>query len=154
SSSAPEGSYPYMSNDTGGGLLHWTSNDRLLIASEQDGWQHLYSLSAQSGVPKLLTPGSCEVEQWSLTPDRQTVLFNSNCGDVDRRHIWSVGTNGGRPEQLTTGQSVEWSPVALSGGRALTYLGSDGTHPARVFRTELDGNRNKSDVVASETFPS
>jgi len=35
----------------------------LLIASEEDGWQHLYSLSVEGGAPHLLTPGNCEVEQ-------------------------------------------------------------------------------------------
>ena len=153
SSSAPEASYPYMANDTGGGILHWTSADRLLVASEQDGWQHLYSLPTQGGDLKLLTPGNCEVEQWSLTSDKQSVLFNSNCGDVDRRHLWSVGTAGGKQEQLTTGQGIEWSPIPLSDGRTFAYLGSDATHPARVFRADLTGDRKKAEVVASDTFP-
>jgi dipeptidyl aminopeptidase/acylaminoacyl peptidase len=152
STDAPESSYPYMANDTGGGLLHWTAGNRLLMASEQDGWQHLYSLSAQGGAPKLLTPGNCEVEQWSLTPDRKNVVFNSNCGDVDRRHIWRVGTDGQENRPLTSGQGIEWSPVALSDGRTLAYLGSDATHPARVFQDEL-AETGKRQAVAPETFP-
>jgi dipeptidyl aminopeptidase/acylaminoacyl peptidase len=152
SSDAPEGSYPYMANDTGGGLLHWIAGNRLLMASEQDGWQHLYSLSTEGGALKLLTPGNCEVEQWSLTPDRQNVLFNSNCGDVDRRHTWRVGSDGQQAGQLTSGQGIEWSPVTLSDGRTFVYLGSDATHPARVFQGELatDGKRQ---ALAPETFP-
>src|SRR5256885_12345579 len=41
SSASPEGSYPYMARDTGGGVLQWAADNRLVIASEQDGWQHL-----------------------------------------------------------------------------------------------------------------
>jgi len=77
-----------MAEDTGGGVIDWAADNRLVIASEEDGWQHLYALSAEGGAAKLLTPGNCEVEQWSFTPDKKSILFNSNCGDVDRRHLW------------------------------------------------------------------
>ena len=65
----------------------------------------------------MLTPGNCEVEQWSLTADKKTVLFNSNCGDTDRRHIWRVGFDKSRPQPVTITKGIEnpgieWSPVA------------------------------------------
>ena len=72
SSASPDGSYPFMAKDTGGGVIRWAAENRLLVASEQDGWQHLYSLSVEGGTPRLLTPGNCEVEQWSLTPDKKS----------------------------------------------------------------------------------
>ena len=82
-------SFPYMANDTGGGVFHWAADNRIIFASEQDGWQHLYSLPVEGGSSgETLTPGNCEVEQWSFSPDGKTILFNSNCGDVDRRHLW------------------------------------------------------------------
>src|SRR4029077_11495727 len=87
SGAPPQGSFPYMAEGTGGALIDWAATNELVIASEEDGWQHLYALSADGGAPKLLTPGNCEVEQWSLAPDKKTALFNSNCGDIDRRHI-------------------------------------------------------------------
>src|SRR5882724_10214197 len=71
-------SFPYMSDDTGGGAIGWAADNRIVFASEQDGWQHLYSMSADgAGAAKLLTPGKCEVEQWSLSSTTQTILFNS-----------------------------------------------------------------------------
>jgi dipeptidyl aminopeptidase/acylaminoacyl peptidase len=131
SSASPEGSYPYMARDTGGGILQWAADNRLLIASEQDGWQHLYALSATGGAAQLLTPGNCEVEQWSLTPDHKAVLFNSNCGDIDRRHLWRVDISGGRPEQWTRGEGIEWSPVMLSDAQHFAYFFSSAMQPAR-----------------------
>jgi dipeptidyl aminopeptidase/acylaminoacyl peptidase len=133
SSASPDGSYPFMAKDTGGGVVRWAADNRLLVASEEDGWQHLYSLSAEGGVPRLLTPGNCEVEQWSLTTGRKSVLFNSNCGDVDRRHIWRVGLEKAQPERVTVGQGIEWSPVVLSDGSTLAYLGSTGLLPPQTF---------------------
>jgi len=143
SSASPEGSYPFMAKDTGGGVIRWAADNCLLIASEQDGWQHLYILSVEGGTTQLLTPGNCEVEQWSLTPDRRTVLFNSNCGDIDRRHIWRVGIDKSQPQPVTitkgiTNPGIEWSPVALSDGKTLVYLGSAPLLPAQTFWSKLD----------------
>src|SRR6266481_7641371 len=71
-------SFPYMADDTGGGAIGWAADNRIVFASEQDGWQHLYALLADgSAAPKLLTPGNCEVEQWSFASTAQTILFNS-----------------------------------------------------------------------------
>jgi len=71
SGNKPDDSFPYMADDTGGGVINWAANDTIVMASEADGWQHLYALSANGGAPRLLTPGNCEVEQWSFTPDKK-----------------------------------------------------------------------------------
>jgi dipeptidyl aminopeptidase/acylaminoacyl peptidase len=141
-----------MANDTGGGVVRWAAENRLLIASEEDGWQHLYALSVEGGNPHLLTPGNCEVEQWSLTPDRKTVFFNSNCGDVDRRHLWSIAITGDHPAQFTRGESIEWSPVELSDAQTIIYLGSDAKHPARPFFAKLSSSHDAK-PLAPETWP-
>jgi dipeptidyl aminopeptidase/acylaminoacyl peptidase len=147
SSATPQGSFPYMADDTGGGVLNWAADDRLVVASEEDGWLHLYSLSASGGMPQRMTPGDCEVEQWSFSPDHKKVIFNSNCGDIDRRHLWLVDVGGGQPSELQHAQGIEWSPVILADGRSFAYLASDAHHPSRVFRTVFDADR----VVANLT---
>jgi len=152
SSTTAQGSFPFMAEDTGGGVLNWAADNQIVMASEEDGWQHLYALPADSGAPKLLTPGNCEVEQWSFTPDKKTLLFNSNCGDVDRRHIWTVPIAGGTGGQITFGRGIEWSPVLLSDGRTLVYIGSQATSPARVYETTL-GPDSLTGALASETWP-
>src|SRR5215831_4863764 len=151
-SATPQGSFPFMAEDTGGSVLNWGADNQIVMASEEDGWQHLYALSADGGAPKLLTPGNCEVEQWSFTPDKKTLLFNSNCGDVDRRHIWTIPVTGGSASQLTSGKGVEWSPVALNDGKTLTYIGSEVTSPARPFATTLSSGHS-STALAPETWP-
>ncbi len=140
SSATPQGSFPYMADDTGGGVINWAADNQLVIASEEDGWQHLYALSAEGGPPKPLTPGNCEVEQWSFTPDKKTVLFNSNCNDIDRRHLWRVNASGGEVGRLTNGEGLEWSPLPLSDGQKFVYLGSDAKHPARALLSSFAGD--------------
>ena len=152
SSVAPQGSFPYLADDTGGGVINWAAENRLVIASEEDGWQHLYALSADGGTPKLLTPGNCEVEQWSFTPDHKTILFNSNCHDVDRRHLWRVNASGGEVGQLTSGEGVEWNPVTLSDGQRFVYFGSDAKHPARTFLSDFAGD-SLTVLLAGDTWP-
>lgn len=133
-------SFPYMADDTGGGVIHWAAENHIVFAGEHDGWQHLYTISAGGGSPKLLTPGNCEVEQWAFAQDGKTILFNSNCGDIDRRHLWSVGADGSMLTQQTLGQAtagIEWSPVVLQNGLDLFYMASDAKRPARLFHTIL-----------------
>jgi dipeptidyl aminopeptidase/acylaminoacyl peptidase len=152
STAAPQGSFPYMAEETGGGVINWAADNQLVIASEEDGWQHLYALSAGGGTPKLLTPGNCEVEQWSFSPDKKTVLFNSNCSDVDRRHLWRVNTSGGGVGRVTTGEGLEWSPLPLSVGEKIAYLGSDAKHPARVFLSNFSGD-SLTAALGGDTWP-
>ncbi len=152
SSVSLQGSFPYMADDTGGGVLNWAADNRLVIASEEDGWQHLYELPADGGAPQLLTPGNCEVEQWSFTADRHVVLFNSNCGDVDRRHLWTADVIGAHPAQRTRGDGIEWSPVILSDNKTFVYLGSDAKHPARLFASVF-ASEGSATVLAPESWP-
>jgi len=126
----------------GGPLLEWVGEDQLLFKSERDNWPHLYVASA-NGVPAhLVTPGHFMVEDVSVAPDRQSIVYSANTGetpgDNDRRHIFRFQIfRGGGPfhslicrgdqlgmscppmvwtEQWTHGESSETSPVALAGG--------------------------------------
>ena len=146
-------SFPYMADDTGGGVIHWAAENRVVFAGEQDGWQHLYSVPATGGAPKLLTPGNCEVEEWSFSSDEKTVFFNSNCNDIDRRHIWSVSAGGEAPHELTSGQGIEWSPVAIPGSDSLVYISSDALHTARPFIRRITDSKAAPQSLASATWP-
>ncbi len=147
-----QSSYPGMAEDTGGGVLNWAAENRLVFANEEDGWQHLYAISADGGATKLLTPGNCEVEQWSFSEDRRAVLFNSNCEDVDRRHLWRVGVTGGVPEAVTRGDSIEWGGVFLSSSQRLAYFSSDAKHTGRAFVSGIEKDA-KPIVLAPQTVP-
>jgi dipeptidyl aminopeptidase/acylaminoacyl peptidase len=152
SGAAMQASYPYMAQETGGGALNWAANDTLIFASEADGWLHLYALASSGGTGKLLTPGSCEVEQWSFDAERRNVLFNSNCGDIDRRHLWSVKVDGSAAaEQVTKSSGVEWNGVFVGNSRDIAYLGSDATYSGQVY-VETSG-KDKGAGLVSEKLP-
>ena len=116
---------------TGPALL-WGAGDRLVFPWEKDGWTHLYSVSAAGGAATLLTPGDGEVEYVTMSPDRTAVIYNSNIGDIDRRHLARVPVGGGPVTALTTGTGIEWAPAPLADGRGLALLRSDARQPAHA----------------------
>jgi dipeptidyl aminopeptidase/acylaminoacyl peptidase len=122
-------------------VMNWGADGRIVFASEEDGWNHLYSESVTGGDAVLLTPGECEFEYMSFSPDRKSVLFNSNCGDMDRRHLWEVSVTGGPPVEITSGQSIEWFPVAAASGKWIAYFASDAQHPATPFVRAWDSKQ-------------
>jgi dipeptidyl aminopeptidase/acylaminoacyl peptidase len=132
--------------------LFWAEGDRIIFPWERDGWTHLYAGPAEGGQPLLLTPGDFEVEYASLSFDRKRILYNSNQGDVDRRHLWSVSTGGDKPSPMTTGRGIEWSPVETSDGKALAYLRSDAKRPPEPV-IERRGSAGAARELAPETIP-
>ncbi|MBV9701038.1 MAG: PD40 domain-containing protein, partial [Candidatus Eremiobacteraeota bacterium] len=73
STGARRGSLP----QTGlGPFLEWVAGGRLVFNSEQDNWPHLYLVSASGGAARLLTPGRYMVEDASISPDLQSVVYS------------------------------------------------------------------------------
>jgi dipeptidyl aminopeptidase/acylaminoacyl peptidase len=112
--------------------LQWTVDGRIVFPWEGDGWTHLYSLAAAGGQAVLLTPGDFEVEDVALAASRREVVFSSNQGDIDRRHVWKVGAAAGPPVALTSGQSIELAPAPTSDENVIALLHSDAQRPMRA----------------------
>jgi dipeptidyl aminopeptidase/acylaminoacyl peptidase len=111
--------------------LLW-ANGRLVFPFERTGWVHLYSVPVAGGAALELTPGDFEVEHVTLSPNGREVVFSSNQADIDRRHLWKVAVDRAAPSQVTTGEGIEWSPVATSGNDAVAFLHSDARRPPRA----------------------
>jgi dipeptidyl aminopeptidase/acylaminoacyl peptidase len=134
--------------------LLWAAGDRLIFPWERDGWTHLYSVSLGGGAAKLLTPGDFEVEYVTLSADRSELIFNSNQGDIDRRHIWRESVNGEHPTMVTTGEGLEWSPAISGDGKVIAVLHSDARHPARPAVISTAGEIHDAAPAAIPTdFP-
>jgi dipeptidyl aminopeptidase/acylaminoacyl peptidase len=117
--------------------LFWGMKDRLIFPWEKDGWTHLYSISADTGTTRgqqatPLTPGEFEVEHVTMTTDGSEIIYSSNQGDIDRRHIWRVGVQSGPPVAITSGTGLEWSPVAVGNSKDIAFIRADARRPARA----------------------
>ena len=128
--------------------FHFAGN-RILFASEQDGWNHLYSIAAAGGTAALLTPGEFEVEDVTASRDGHSVIYSSNQDDMDRRHLWRVRTDGGKPEPLSKGATMEWTPVELADGRTIVCLGSTAIAPAMPYHLTSSGR----EIIAGGQLP-
>ncbi len=128
----------------------WAKGDRLVFPWEKNGWTQLYSVPAAGGEATLLTPGEFEVEHAALSHDGSEVVFASNQGDIDRRHLWRVSAAAGPPRSITSGTGLEWSPVEAGDGSALAYLSSDAKRPAQAMVKSGSGTAR---ALAPETLP-
>ena len=100
--------------------LWWMVGNRVAFTWEGDGWAHIYAVSANGGPATRLTTGAFEVETVVPSLDRSHLLYATNEGAIDERHIWSVGADG-KPIQRTHGPDNQWFPTALARG-GLAYV--------------------------------
>jgi dipeptidyl aminopeptidase/acylaminoacyl peptidase len=146
---ALDDSLPELTEDAS---FQFASKNRIIFSSEQDGWNHLYSISTAGGSTTLLTPGEFETEDVVLSTDKASVIYSSNQtgadqNDVDRRHLWRVGVEGGTPAALTRGATMEWTPLEVAG--KVVCLGSTATTPAMPYVVTPQGR----EMIAKSALP-
>jgi dipeptidyl aminopeptidase/acylaminoacyl peptidase len=142
-------SLPLLTED---GSFHFAAKNHIVFSSEQDGWNHLYSVAASGGPATLLTSGKFETEDVALSADKTSVIYSSNQGgvdrqDMDRRHLWRVSVEGGTPQELTRGETMEWTPLEIAGN--VVCLGSTATTPAMPYAVTSDGR----EMIAKSALP-
>ena len=149
SGAALDDSLPELTEDAS---FQFAAKNRIVFSSEQDGWNHLYSVLVTGGPATLLTPGKFETEDVALSVDRASVIYSSNQDDVDRRHLWRVSVDGGTPEALTRGETMEWAPLEIAG--KVVCLGSTATSPAMPYAVTGKGREMIARIALPADFPS
>jgi dipeptidyl aminopeptidase/acylaminoacyl peptidase len=137
------------------GSMNWGAGDRLVFLAYLDDWQHLYSVPATGGsAPTLLTPGAFMVERFVMSRDRHFVIYDANTGttaaDHDRRHLFKVPVERAAPDPLTSGDTLEWQPVAAS-AQAVAFVSSGVQQPPAVAIVGLDGKHRS--ILAAGSLP-
>jgi dipeptidyl aminopeptidase/acylaminoacyl peptidase len=113
----------------------------------------LYSVPASGGEAMLLTRGEFEVEDVALAPGAREIIYSSNQGDLDRRHLWRVAAAGGAPSAVTSGDGIECSPAPASEGNAIAFLRSDARRPLRAaIRIGAEARDMDPDAIPAD-FP-
>ena len=153
SGSALDDSLPLLTEDAS---FQFAAGNRITFSSEQDGWNHLYSVSASGGPATLLTPGKFETEDVAMSGDKTAILYSSNQAekdplDVDRRHLWRVSVEGGTPQPITHGATMEWTPLEIAG--KIVCLGSTATSPAMPYVVTAEGREMLAKSALPADFP-
>jgi dipeptidyl aminopeptidase/acylaminoacyl peptidase len=134
------GSYPDVQGEAN---LHWAAGDRLVFLAYLDDWPHLYSVPAAGGEAMLLTPGAYMVEHVAMSRDRRFVIYDANTGknvgDDDRRHIFRVAVDRPASVALTSGESLDWTPVSASDSK-VAYVAAGTQHPPSVMLVDADAS--------------
>ncbi len=151
--------FTVWNTETGGGFaqtypdqpLHWAAENHLVFYSEHNGWMNLYSVQIDDRELITLAEGEFEIEQLSLSPGLDKVLFNSNENDINRRHLWKVSVTGGERSQLTEGEGVEWGGKFLSDGEQIAYIQSDAQTPGQPMMMNTD--RTNQRHLMRESIP-
>ena len=99
-----------------GDPLRWTRGGKLVFYSEHEGWNHVYSILPDGSGLTDLTPGTCETENSSLSPDGRFLYYSGNCGDVNRRHIWRSELATAATARVTGPAGIQTHAVGLAGG--------------------------------------
>ena len=145
------GSYPSVEGEAN---LHWGAGDRLVFLTCLDDWPHLYSVPATGGTPTVLTPGQFMVEHVTESRDRRYMIYDANtgtaAGDYDRRHLFRVPVDHAQPEALTSGDTLEWQPVAAS-EKTVAFIASGVQQPPSAAIVDLDGKHRS--VLAAGALP-
>ncbi len=146
-----------------GESLKFAEGGKIVFCSEQDGRNHLYSVSPQGGQPVLLTAGKFDVEDVELTPDKTAALYTSNQNDEERRHVFKIPlgaaeiVNGkaiGVNVPITHGPTIEWHPLMLADGKTIVSFGSTATSPAMPYRLTEKGREMIAASALPKDFPS
>jgi dipeptidyl aminopeptidase/acylaminoacyl peptidase len=148
------GSFPDVA---GGANLHWAAGDRIVFMAYLDDWPHLYSVPGSGGAPTLLTPGAYMVEHVAESRDHRFMIYDANTGttkgDDDRRHLFRVPVDHAGSVALSSGESLEWMPVAASADR-VAFIAAGTQQPPTVAIANLDGSHRSALPAASNPdFP-
>jgi dipeptidyl aminopeptidase/acylaminoacyl peptidase len=140
----------------GGLAFRWAARNTLVFMSYRGDYPHIYALAADSRVPRALTSGSYMVEQMTLTPDGNQVIYSANTGtaadDVARRHLFRVPVDGSsQPEPLTAGMGIEWGPVITADGRTVAFLQSFAQKPPAPAVVAISGGTART--LAANLLP-
>ena len=105
---SPAGADGNLPGNAGEWSLQWADANGLLFGSEQTGWLGLYHVSAQGGAATRLTPERCEIQNVERDDASGSVLFDSNCGDIDRRHVQRINLASREVSAGSSGRRRRW----------------------------------------------
>ena len=136
----------YRAPQGAGSVFHPLSSDvqlmwcggTLVFPAENDGWLHLYAVSGDGGAARLLTPGAFEVEFASAAKDGRSLVYSSNDGDTDRRHLTRLDPSNGARHAITQGNGIETQPALLADGTTVAFLRADAHVPAHAAVVKAD----------------
>lgn len=125
----------------------------------QDGYRHLFVISAEGGTARQLTSGSHQFGSPSWAPDGKHILYTVNTADdaeldPNNEQIYQQNIRTGEIEQLTDERGPFYSPKISPNGDYIAYTGfKDDFVGYQLTELYLMNREAKEVQVLSEDFP-
>lgn len=132
------------------GIAFAPEGDRLMIQSEKDGWNHIYTINPDGSDLTRLTDGEFEVP-WAEWTDEHSIIFASTEEDPGERHLYTIDTQSGDIHQLTSEEGFRQSFDMSDNHRYLVYEHSYFNEPFELYALDLENPDNETKL--SNTVP-
>jgi len=142
--------------DSTDGWLHETNadfnpvQDILMIQSEKDGWNHIYTIHADGTNFQQHTTGDFEVP-WAEWLDPFTILYASNEEDPGVRHLYTYNIRNNDRKQLTERSVYRYEFNLSPDKRYIVYAKTYFNEPYDLFRLNLE--RPELEVQLTNSVP-
>ncbi|MBM4189002.1 MAG: S9 family peptidase [Gemmatimonadetes bacterium] len=122
------------------------------------GFRHLFVVSADGGTPRQLTQGAYDHGAPKWTPDGRALVFSGNRSEnadweVRESEIYRVDVDGATVTQLTRRRGPDGQPAISPDGRTIAYTGFDATDDtwtdSKLYLMNADGSNVR---VLTPTF--
>jgi dipeptidyl aminopeptidase/acylaminoacyl peptidase len=124
--------------------------DLLMLQSEQDGWNHIYTVRPDGSGLRQHTSGSFEVP-WAEWADGETIVFASTEVDPGERHLYTLNVKNGDISRLTTKTGYRHSFDLSRDGRYVVYSYTFFNEPSELYA--LDLRRPSGETRLTRTIP-
>jgi Tol biopolymer transport system component len=116
--------------------LRWTSDNKIIYASDASGNADIWEMAADGSNQTQLTAAAGRNYGPVASADGRYVLFHSN--RTGRWQIWRMGRDGSNPTQLTSGKEESNWPDISPDSRWVYFEHIDGGTP-KLFKVSIDG---------------
>jgi dipeptidyl aminopeptidase/acylaminoacyl peptidase len=131
---------------------------RIAFVSDRDGWDHLYVVPTDGGVPAAVTHGTFEVRSPVWSPDGQRIGFDAseaNDPGIRRIMVATLGAEGtARLARVTEGRGTNVAPAWSPDGRTVVFQHTDARNSADLFRAAVPSEgRPAASVRLTDSMP-
>ncbi len=138
----PEKSSTIVFKDSTDGWLHHTfsefapTENKLLLLSEQSGWNHIYTVNADGSAFTQHTSGEFYVP-WARWIDNDNILFASNEKDYGVRHLYLLNTGNSSIQKLTDTEAYRYQFQLSPDRTRLVYAKTHFNLPFDLYKINL-----------------
>lgn len=129
----------------------WMPDDRSVwFISDQDGYSHLYTVSAEGGEPRQLTRGEWEVHSVSISPGRDRFYLETSEGSPFEVHFYHMQLDGSRRTRITS-RPGRHSVTPSPDGRRLAIVHSTSNRPGELFISDNRAGATPRQITTTPT---